>query len=137
MCGSVVPPSSLGACVESWVLGAEPFGVVDGWEGTRSHPPPHAIIPSLPTSSPRPYKTPTPPPQSFENTRTELGQALGIDAAAKKETPPAFYIESNVGGYCGLCQVPSVNGTGMSSCEVQDDCRALNLPKGSQRYAAQ
>ncbi len=54
----------------------------------------------------------------------------------KQPAPPAFHIESNVDGYCGLCNVPGVNGTGMGSCEVSDDCRNLNVPKAGARYAA-
>jgi hypothetical protein len=47
---------------------------------------------------------------------------------------PAFYIESDVSGYCGLCDVPGVNGTGMASCEVSDQCGGLNVPKAGLRY---
>ena len=49
---------------------------------------------------------------------------------------PFFHLDSKVDGYCGLCNVPGVNGTGMGSCEVADDCGALNLPDKALRYNA-
>lgn len=64
-----------------------------------------------------------------------LGLPDNTLTAGNKPAPPAFYIESDVSGYCGLCNVPGVNGTGVGSCEVSDQCGGLNLPSAAQRYA--
>lgn len=42
--------------------------------------------------------------QGFENTRAELNRLVAKTKA--EDDRPAFYIESPVTGYCGLCNVP-------------------------------
>lgn len=53
-----------------------------------------------------------------------------------KKHRPAFHIESKIGGYCGLCNVPGVVGNGTNSCELSDQCSGLHLPTPAKKFAA-